>query len=326
MKGNWAIILLAAMLAMTGCEFGGTDPEKPVQNETEETQTNLPETESAVAEVDYAAIYQPVIDGFFKLASGDVEENESRIPEGGSAILEGNDGGSSNRMLWESGFMLLDLSGDSIPELVIGSVTEEEYEGYGTAIYAVYTIADNQPRFVLDGFYRNIYYLLEDGSIFNQGSAGAAYSIFGIYALSENGQELFCRDYWFTHEKEGNYEDIRCWHNTVGEMDTAISEELDMTLDAFWEMEGELMEQITALELTSFGAYGGLEKPVYESDPTVSAVYAHEYMGECDEYTIDDSEYAAKVVFTTDGAVRDFKLITLTLNEITDDGDVSFKQ
>ena len=327
MKRKGIMILLAAMLTMTGCEFRSDDPEIPVQNDTEDTQQNSTETEKSASDANYAALYQPVLDKFYKLAScyydfDTVDEYE--IPEGWTAILEGSGWGSSDNMLWEAGFTICDLSGDSVPELLIGSVAEEAYEGYSTAVYAIYTIAEHQPLFVLDGVYRNIYYLLEDGSIFNQGSASAATSISGIYELSENGQELLCRDYWFTNEKDGNYNDIRCWHNTVGEMNTEVSEELNMTFEEFWVMEENFLEQAVVLNLTTFGEYGGLEKPAYEADPTVLAVYDNEYTDEYDEYTVDTSDYAAKVVFTTNAAVCDFKLIGLTVTDINDEGEMSF--
>ena len=66
------------------------------------------------------------------------------------------------------------------------------------------------------------------------------------------------------------------------------------------------------------------EVPAYPENPAVSAVYGNEYTGERESYTADDSEYASEVVFLTDGAVRDFRLLGLTLEEITDDGEVVF--
>ena len=53
-------------------------------------------------------------------------------------------------------------------------------------------------------------------------------------------------------------------------------------------------------------------------------MYGNDYTGEHDSFTADDAEYAVDVVFTTDGTVRNFKVISLTLNETTDDGYVSF--
>jgi len=309
--------MLMVMLAFTGCESGQTEPEKPVQ-------TN---SETAVSESDSFSVYQPVIDAFYKLASGQYEystEDESDIPKGGMGILEGNGFGSSDSMLWKSGFVIRDLSGDGVPELLIGSVEEKATEGDRTAIYAIYTIADDREKFVLDGTYRNMYYLCENGSLFNQGSAGAAYSIFGLYDLTKDGQSLLCRDFYFTHEKDGNFDNIRCWHNTVGEMNPAVSVELDITLDEFWEMEEKLSEQTVTIEMTSFGEYGGVEKPVLDEGGAVSPVYARDYTGECDEYTLDTTDYAAKVVFTAKSAVRNFKLISLTVKDISEDGNVSY--
>ncbi len=363
MKRNGIIILLAAMLAMSGCSLREAVPENvknkwdkilavlnetDTPSETEKTESPAkpednneaaevpelpvkpeitePEVTEPVPAVDYEAVYKPLLDEFVKIASGEYDfdtVDEHEIPEGGTALLEGNGWGSSDNMLWESGYMFRDLSGDGVPELVIGSA-DGGYAGYRTVIYAIYTIADNQPLFVLDGVYRNIYYLMKDGRIFNQGSAGAAYSISAIYELSENGQELICHDYWFTYVIGDDYEDFGCWHNTVGEMNPEVSEELDMTLDEFWTMDEQFLDQTAVLGLTSFGEYIGAEKPAYKADPTVSAVYADKYIGEYDEYTIDISEYAAKVVFTTDGTVRDFKLIALTVMSINDEGEVSF--
>ena len=321
------MILLAAMLTMTGCEFRSDDPEIPVQNDTEDTQQNSTETEKSASDANYAALYQPVLDEFYKLASCYYDFNtvdEHEIPQGGTALLEGNGWGSSDKMLWEAGYMFRDLSGDGIPELVIGSVADRAYEGYRTMLYALYTIAEGQPQFVLEGAYRNAYYLMDEGTIFNRGSAGAAYSIFGLYNLSADGKTLVCRDYWFTHEKDDNYEDIRCWYNTTGEMDPAVSEELSMTLDKFWAEEQALADKTIILDMTTFGKYGGLEKPVYAENPMLQAVYGSDYSGKCDRYSVEEGDYAVDVVFLTDGAVRDFKVISLTVTDVSDDGDVSF--
>jgi len=63
---------------------------------------------------------------------------------------------------------------------------------------------------------------------------------------------------------------------------------------------------------------------VYPKNPAVQAVFSHEYTGDCDTYNADTYTYAEKVVFFTDGAVRDFTLLALQLEEITEEGVVSF--
>ena len=241
MKTKITTILLAAMLMLTGCKLRGTESEKP---EPENNQTGTVETEVVIDEnnaqrEEYGILYQPIIDDLFHLASGNYDENN--IPAGGTSLLEGNGWNADNAMLWDAGYMIRDISGDGIPELLIGSTAGEEYDvAAGTMIYALFTIADNQVYQTLEGFYRSAYCLLEDGSILHQGSGGAIYHIFGLYDLTKDGTALICRDYWFTHEKDGNFEDIRCWHNTTGEMDPDVSEELSVTLDEFWEMEEAL--------------------------------------------------------------------------------------
>ena len=323
MKTKIITILLAAILAMTGCELRNTVPDAPVETaDTQETEAAAENTENENTEnsgnteeitepaVDYTAYYQPVIDDMFKAAMGGYDAGN--VPEGGIGLIEGY-----GDMLWDAGFAVTDLSGDGIPELLIGSL------GSGM-VYAIFSVSDGAPKPVLEGWYRNAYYLLQDGSIFNQGSGGAAYHIFGLYDLTADGTALTCRDCWFTHEKDGDFSNIVCWYNTSGVMDITVSEELPMTLDEFWEKENAFAEQILLPELTAFGVYGGLEKPVYAENPVITALYDREYTGAYDEYTADDSEYAAKVVFTTDGAVRDFRVIALTVTDVSEDGNVSF--
>ncbi len=320
MKTKIMTILLAAMLTMTGCELRNTVTDDPAETaNTQETEAAAEQTgntententeETEESSVDYTAYYLPVIDQLFSVVSGNYDENN--IPAGVIALLEGGD------MLWNAGYSVSDVSGDGIPELLIG-------DRNSGMIYALYTVKDGQVHLTLEGAYRNAYYLMDDGALFNRGSAGAAYSIFGLYDLSADGTVLNCRDCWFTYEKDGNFEDVRGWHNTTGEMDTAVSEELAMTLDELWAKEAELFDRIIVPELTAFGVYGGLEKPVYAENPTITVLYDHEYTGKYDEYTADDSEYAAKVVFTTDGAVRDFKVIALTVTDVSEDGNISF--
>ena len=329
MKTKTITILLAVMLTMTGCGHRENDPEQLTPEETQQdilTETpeaQVPEPVPSDPEVDYVTFYQPVIDEFFRLAAGDYDENN--IPEGGTSLLEANGWNRDDAMMWDAGYMICDLSGDGIPELLIGSTAGEEYDVVaGTMIYALFTAADGQVHLTLEGASRNAYCLLEDGSIFNQGSGGMIYSVFGLYDLTADGTALTCRDWWFTHEKDGNIEDIRCWHNTTGEMNPDVSEELAMTLDEFRAKEEELAKQRKVLELTTFAEYGGLVVPAYSGEPMLSAVFASDYTGACDSFVADDAEYAVDVVFTTDTTVWDFKVIALTLNEISDEGYLSF--
>lgn len=54
----------------------------------------------------------------------------------------------------------------------------------------MYTLHDDKPVLLIEGWARNRYYLLNDGTIYNEGSSGAAYTSFGIYRISEDGSRM----------------------------------------------------------------------------------------------------------------------------------------
>ena len=229
-------LLLSASLLLMGCaSIGGADEADAV-------------TQTADSIEEYSAVYQPIIDDFYRLISGqtDVSAENGALPTGSMGLREALS--VSEGILDDTGYRIADLSGDGIPELLIGSVSSG-------MIYALFTTDGDSTELLLEGVYRNSYYLLDDGTVANQGSGGAIYSIFGVYGWSEDGRELTCIDCWFTHEKDGNFEDIRCYHNTSGEMDPAVSEELSMTLDAFYTMQDSLLARVTVPALTTFAQY-----------------------------------------------------------------------
>ena len=96
---------------------------------------------------------------------------------------------------------------------------------------------------------------MEDGRFFNIGSAGAAYTIFGTYTLSPDGTALVCQDYYVTYEKDESFTEIGFYHNTDGVWDPALSEELELSDDAFWALETELESQVRPMTFTPFSAY-----------------------------------------------------------------------
>ena len=70
----------------------------------------------------------------------------------------------------------------------IDDKTSDSY--VGSRILAAYTYKHNVPFNILVGTSRNRYYLFEDNTIFNEGSNGAAYTIFGTYHLSKDESQL----------------------------------------------------------------------------------------------------------------------------------------
>ena len=64
------------------------------------------------------------------------------------------------------------------------------------------------------------------GRFYNEGANGAMYGIFATYTIAQDGSSLLCNDYYFTHEKGQDMSEVAYFHNTSGQWDTKVSEEL----------------------------------------------------------------------------------------------------
>ena len=95
--------------------------------------------------------------------------------------------------------------------------------------------------------------MLEDGTFFNEGSAGAIYKIFEHVKLEPDATEVSYIDYYFSYEKDASMEEIGYYHNETGEWDPNVSEE--MTEDAFWEKFAEYGEGVKTLTFYPFSSY-----------------------------------------------------------------------
>ena len=261
-------------------------------------------------------------------------------------IMPGNDSYSA---LSEVGYLIEDVSGDGVPELLLGTVTEQDaYNDYGSFIYSCYTIKDGAPVCALEGWYRNSYRMMKNGQFFNEGSGGAMYSIFGVYDISQDGTELICQDYYFTSEKNGNYDDIGMFHNTSGVGDVSASEEMDVTMDDFYGIEEDYRQQTYNLTYTPLIEYAQAKGMVtaeqireYEAGKTDSGINENTDSAIVQVFWLDNSmfgysDYAeynvgqmgdqALTIFTTDEPITDFKILSLSFQDITENGELIFDE
>lgn len=123
----------------------------------------------------------------------------------------------------------------------------------GSRLFAAYTLVDGKPYCVLESMYRNSYSLTEDGTFFNQGSAGAMYSIFAEEKLSKDGTTMSCIDYWFTYEKDESFQEIGYYHNTTGDWDKNLSEEVGE--EEYYNALEKLERKVQAVEMKTFAEY-----------------------------------------------------------------------
>lgn len=151
------------------------------------------------------------------------------------------------------GYHIQDVNSDGIDDLMIGYINDEvDSRFYGSLIFGLYTYMDDGPTCLLEGYARNRVSWIGDNRFFSEGSAGAIYHIFSVYELVEGETEFQCVDYYFTSEKDGNYEDIRVYYNNIGDWDVSVSEEQDCTLDEFWTYIDERNTEIEVLEFIPF--------------------------------------------------------------------------
>lgn len=212
------------------------------------------------------------------------------------------------------GYIIEDLSGDGIPELVVGTLPE-----YGGQINAVYTLVDGQPQFVFEGWYRSSYSYLGDGRFYYYGSSSASETGQGFFSLSKDGTTLNCEDFYFTHAAEEDYSDLKVYYNTTGRWDIVESQESDMSLEEFQAYEPSYKD----LPLTSFADHAAERGP----EAPVQVHWAELWLQgitDYEEFVADDGEYATDVLFTAKRTVTDFELMRLTIREIYEDGTVSY--
>ncbi len=202
-------------------------------------------TEAVNTAVDYTAIYKPVLDDCYKLLNDGLE---------GFTAMGGYSGIIEIVMFEENpsasiGYTIEDISGDGIPELVIATTNSPN------DILAVYNCVDNKPHLVFEGATRNHYYMLNDNSFYHNGSAGAIYSIIGDFTLSADGGSLVCKDYYFTHDRNGNFEDVAVYHNVSGTFDVTVSEETALTIEEFSKLSDNFIGNLKSFSVNAFSEY-----------------------------------------------------------------------
>ena len=306
--GCW---IAAALLALSACGA----QEKPQEDAVVSVDNAL------VAEA--AQAYDAILDSVYDLIVNGYKEGS--IYPFTLGIEEATFDADGAEGLKRIGYLIQDISGDGIPELLLGCVAGEDGQSEdGSVVLAVYTYADGQPVCTLEGWSRNSYRWLGDGEFFNQGSNGAMYSIFGTYQLSEDGTELACTSYYFTHEKDDTFEEIGLYYNTSGEWDTSVSEEFTQSEEEFWAIETDLIAQVQPLAWTSLAEYAPAQE---QTASAVRADYAENILPDAsgwDVVALEGDEGQVDIAFVGDGTVNDFRILSLFLDDVAEDGTPTF--
>ena len=150
----------------------------------EKENAQLPAADRA-EEVDGIEIYKDILDDFFRLIANGTEEDI--YFEGSDGVAEALWAMEGENALDAIGYSIKDISGDGIPELLVGAMDNSHS---GKEIYAVYSCQNGTPICTLSGWSRSAYTSMGDGRFLYQGSGGAMNSIFGTYTISPDGTSL----------------------------------------------------------------------------------------------------------------------------------------
>lgn len=141
--------------------------------------------------------------------------------------------GTAEEALDSVGYTLQDFDGNGVDELVVGLPSGD--------ILELYTLQNGAAApLLLNGTYREVYWLAEDNIIYNQGSSGAAAGAIAAYHVTGNGVELI-EGYEYTDTY--NEDSAELTHSTGGILTTngsvegAQTEMETVDWDTVWEIQ-----------------------------------------------------------------------------------------
>lgn len=336
-------LALAIFCLITGVP-GCSAPQSPTAESTAPVavhDSSRTEPQPVSPEVDYAQVYGEILDIFYEFISQGCT-GETKLG-GQLGVMEAAAQAEQDNQvaLAGIGYTIQDISGDQIPELLIGAISgHKDQVCYGRELYAVYTCVNGVPVLSLEGWQRNSYSLLQDtAGFYYQGAEGAGQSMFGIFNLFPDGTFLTCKDCYFTAYKTTDPAVLGFYHNTLGTWDITVSEELELSEESFYHLQTRMANQVRSIALTPFSEYAfsvrtGSEQgngEQREEQASAARVWVEEAdrvladYAEYDQFIADTSEQQMLVAFLSAESLQDFRVLALELPEVNNQGRCHFK-
>ena len=301
--------VLAALMMLAFCSCSGKGNTKP------ESQTdNTVESDAAAEEeVNYEQAYAEKLDEIYEIVLRNAEKDETLSDEGHENLIGIFECSRYIDVLDNIGYIMKDVNDDEIPELIVGA----DEGNHGTRILNVFACRDGKAVSVLEGWYRNAWYMLESGEFFNYGSGGAAYLINGLYVFSED-TELECEDMYFTAPDGVSDEGLMYLHNPNGLADENDSASEQITEEEFYSFSESCSADEIALDLTPISRCGFPEIKVEFLDE------AEVKPDDFESYAAESQEGAVKLLFTAEEEVKELTICSMMVEDIDEDGEMSY--
>lgn len=228
------------------------EPEIEIAGDDESAETNDSD-EVDIIYLEPCNTYQDILDNAYAVIVADRVDDIIPSDEVFSfvGIREALLGRDTDEALAGIGYMFYDVDGNGTEELIIADMLDDDGGPWDNRILLMYSLAGGKPVLVIDGWSRNRYYLLDDGTIYHEGSGGAAYSVFATFRMAEDGISLEVIDYY----SSGYYGDSEWgwFHSTTGETTEDERERIEFEdEDVPWKMQDDYMARVKKLDLTFF--------------------------------------------------------------------------
>ena len=206
--------------------------------------------------------YEEALDAIYDFASSDPKDRRPaiRVNVNRTGLKEIARGDTPEERLGKIGYCIEDVSGDGIPELIIGEINNKS-KNAGTRIISLYTTADGETclahegRLKINGWARSRYYLLDDGLLYHEGSGGARYSFSSIEEISEDGTSVKKREVFATYIRENGKERFGNFHLIYDENGDYTVEEKNEDNESEWHSRSEDRSRTVNLDLIPMSEY-----------------------------------------------------------------------
>ncbi|MBO4905225.1 MAG: hypothetical protein J5367_08390, partial [Lachnospiraceae bacterium] len=209
----------------------------PDQMPAEATLERISEQDIHVTTTDEIAlnevVYEPVFTEILDVINYGYNIDREYDYVSGSLSEHINYGGMKDP-LDEVGYRLEDISGDGIPELLIGYDADYLHNGGESYITGIYTIKDGKPVVTYAGGTKGSCRRLDEKRFASSVSGGVSLTVTGAFHLSDDGCDIIWDDCYFTDEKEDG--SVGYFHNKTGVIDASRSEEMENGDEVFNEI------------------------------------------------------------------------------------------